>query len=177
VNNIAKNITFLKKKNAVTQFDIGLRVNKSSNTISGWENEISEPGIKELKLLSEFFGISIDDLVNIDLANVNLNNNDEEQGKQENVNLNVNQHVNLNTKKVTKKDKHNQPISTSNEDICTCKSSKKIEEAQQKTIETLEALNSMLQKHTATLEEEIKRLKREIPIIGNSMDDKQTKSA
>lgn len=99
MNNFATNLTFLKKHQGVTQADIGFCVDKSNNTISGWENNISEPGIKELQILSEYFGVSIDDLVNTDLPNAQLNKTNGVSKKRQNAQLNAQANAQLNPKK------------------------------------------------------------------------------
>ncbi len=68
MNFLAGNIRLLRKKIAETQTGIGLLVNKGQTTIGNWENGKSEPNIGELLILSNFFGISIDLLIKVDLS-------------------------------------------------------------------------------------------------------------
>lgn len=72
MNYFKENIKFLRKQKSITQGSIALQVDKGQTTIGNWENGISEPNINELILLSNFFGISLTDLVCTDLGNGNL---------------------------------------------------------------------------------------------------------
>jgi len=90
------NLLALRKKRAVTQTDIGLQVNKGHTTIGNWEKGTTEPSLSELSILSQYFGISIDSLVNRDLSNVHLN---EIAELERNVHPNVHGNVHLKGKK------------------------------------------------------------------------------
>lgn len=52
---------------SISQEQLALQVEKRQTTIGNWENKISEPSINEVVTLSNFFGISLDDLVLKDL--------------------------------------------------------------------------------------------------------------
>lgn len=99
---LATNLKYLRKSNSVTQSDIALHLNKGQSTIGNWENELSEPNITELKFLAHFFGITISDLLEVDLSNVHLNQKEDISVNKENVHLNVRPNVHLNTKKAPK---------------------------------------------------------------------------
>jgi transcriptional regulator with XRE-family HTH domain len=99
VDFLAKNITYLRKQTNKNQSDIGFAVNKGVSAVSAWEKKISTPGVKELQVLSNYFGISIDDLINTDLSNVHLNKTTVVSKKGANVHLNVHGNVHLNAKK------------------------------------------------------------------------------
>jgi transcriptional regulator with XRE-family HTH domain len=71
MNYLAKNIKLLRKHASKNQGDIGLLVDKGQTTIGNWENEKSEPNIEELLIISNFFDISIDLLLKVDLARTN----------------------------------------------------------------------------------------------------------
>jgi transcriptional regulator with XRE-family HTH domain len=71
MNYLAKNIKLLRKHASRNQEDIGLLVNKGQTTIGNWENEKSEPSIEELLIISNFFDISVDLLLKVDLARTN----------------------------------------------------------------------------------------------------------
>jgi DNA-binding XRE family transcriptional regulator len=92
--NLSNNIKRLRKNRRLTQAQLALELKKGQTTIGNWETGFSEPGVEELQLLSNFFGVSVDILINQDLAHVNLS---DLATSVENVNLNVNPHVNLKT--------------------------------------------------------------------------------
>lgn len=96
---LASNITFLKKKKGITQTDISLQVNKGVSAISAWEKKISEPGILELQILSNYFVVSIDDLINTDLSNAQLNQTNDTSKKRANAQLNAQGNAQLKPKK------------------------------------------------------------------------------
>ena len=64
----AKNIRYLRRKSGHNQAELAKLVGKKQNTIANWENGISEPGIKELVILSKFFETSMDGLILLDLS-------------------------------------------------------------------------------------------------------------
>ena len=58
--NIAKNITVLRKKNKWTQQDLASKLNYSDKSISKWERGDSIPDIEMLYKVAAVFGVSID---------------------------------------------------------------------------------------------------------------------
>ncbi len=60
---INDNITNLLKCNNITEEELANELSISEEDIINWKNNKSEPSIKELKLLSKRFSISIDELV------------------------------------------------------------------------------------------------------------------
>ena len=62
------NIRFLRKRKKRTQDEVATYLGMKRSTYSGYENGIAEPGIKELKSFSAYFGISMDTMVNVNLA-------------------------------------------------------------------------------------------------------------
>ena len=58
--NIAKNITLLRKQNKWTQQDLASKLNYSDKTISKWERGESTPDIEMLCKVAEVFNISIE---------------------------------------------------------------------------------------------------------------------
>ena len=68
---LGKNIRYLRKQYPVTQSQLAALIGKGQTTIGNWENGISEPNIEELLILSNYFDISLDVLVKIDLAKTN----------------------------------------------------------------------------------------------------------
>jgi transcriptional regulator with XRE-family HTH domain len=67
MNFFPKNLRYLRKKKGQNQSELSKLVNKKQNTIGNWENSVSEPGIRELTMLSQYFGVSLEDLVASDL--------------------------------------------------------------------------------------------------------------
>jgi transcriptional regulator with XRE-family HTH domain len=62
------NIKLLRKRRGRTQDDVAFALNMKRSTLSGYENEISEPGIEQLLAFSKYYSISIDTLVKVDLS-------------------------------------------------------------------------------------------------------------
>lgn len=62
------NLKYHRLKKAVNQEYIADLVKKKPNTVSNWENGLSEPSISDLLILSGFFGIDTDDLLKKDLS-------------------------------------------------------------------------------------------------------------
>jgi transcriptional regulator with XRE-family HTH domain len=72
MNHLAKNIRLLRKKSSKRQEDIGFLVHKGQTTIGNWETGKSQPNIEELLVISNFFDISVDILLKVDLAKTNF---------------------------------------------------------------------------------------------------------
>ena len=62
-NNFPDNLKILRKKNKLTQEDLASCLNISPKTISSWEKGRSEPKIDFLIRLSDYFNVSIDELI------------------------------------------------------------------------------------------------------------------
>lgn len=58
--NIAKNISALRKAKGVTQEQLAQAINVSSQAVSKWETEASQPDVQTLPLIAEYFNVSID---------------------------------------------------------------------------------------------------------------------
>ena len=68
MNNIlGENIARLRKEKGMTQEDLARELNISYQAVSKWENGISSPDISNIKLLAQFFGVSIDMLFGLEL--------------------------------------------------------------------------------------------------------------
>lgn len=65
----SSNIKFLRKHRGRTQDDVAFALHMKRSTLSGYENEVSEPNIEALIAFSKYFNIAIDTLVKIDLSN------------------------------------------------------------------------------------------------------------
>ncbi len=62
------NIKVLRKRRKRTQDEIATTLGMKRSTLSGYENGIAEPGIESLILLSDYFKISIDTFLKVDLT-------------------------------------------------------------------------------------------------------------
>ena len=71
---LGQNILELRKKNGLSQEQLGEKVNVTRQTISNWELEETTPNPEQLKLLSKVLNVSIDDLLDNDIQNVVLSN-------------------------------------------------------------------------------------------------------
>ena len=69
---LGQNILNLRKKNGLSQEQLGEKVNVTRQTISNWELEETAPNPEQLKLLSKALNVSVDDLIDNDLQNVDL---------------------------------------------------------------------------------------------------------
>lgn len=66
-----KNLRFLRKKHNLTLQDIAnicMKNKKSRSLVSNWESGIAMPNTEKMLLISNFFSISINDLVVTDLS-------------------------------------------------------------------------------------------------------------
>ncbi len=63
----SSNIKFLRKRRKKTQDDLAFALQMKRSTLSGYENNIAEPGITSLLRFSKYFGIAVDTLIGIDL--------------------------------------------------------------------------------------------------------------
>lgn len=64
----AGNIKFLRKRKKRTQNEIAFALDIKRSTLSGYENNIASPNIDMLISFSDFFNISIDTLLKVDLS-------------------------------------------------------------------------------------------------------------
>ena len=64
------NIRFLRKRHSKTQDDVAAALNMKRSTLSGYENEVSEPNIEALIALSKYFNVAIDTLIKVDLTKI-----------------------------------------------------------------------------------------------------------
>ena len=71
MNFLGKNIRLLRKQTSKTQSELASLIGKGQTTIGNWENGISEPSLDELLLLSNYFDISLDILIKVDLSQTN----------------------------------------------------------------------------------------------------------
>jgi len=66
--NFAKNIKFLRKRRGRTQDDVASALGLKRSTLSGYENNVAEPGIEVLIAFSKYFEIAVDTLLKMDLS-------------------------------------------------------------------------------------------------------------
>ena len=58
----------MRKRRGRTQDEVAFSLNMKRPTLSGYENGVAQPGVQQLIAYSEYFGISIDTLVKVDLS-------------------------------------------------------------------------------------------------------------
>ena len=61
------NIKFLRKRKKRTQDDVAQILNMKRSTLSGYENKVAKPNIESLIAFSDYFNISIDTLIRVNL--------------------------------------------------------------------------------------------------------------
>ncbi|MCX6334249.1 MAG: LexA family transcriptional regulator [Bacteroidia bacterium] len=64
----SSNIKFLRKRRGRTQDDVAVALNLKRSTLSGYENEVAQPGIEVLVSFSRYFNMSIDTMLKIDMS-------------------------------------------------------------------------------------------------------------
>lgn len=67
---IGKKIMELRKKNNLSQEELAEKVGVARQTISKWELGETSPDIKQSKILSKIFNVSLDELVDNDIKNI-----------------------------------------------------------------------------------------------------------
>ncbi|MBQ9937985.1 MAG: helix-turn-helix transcriptional regulator, partial [Oscillospiraceae bacterium] len=60
---VGKFIAQLRKEKGITQEELGRRIGVTNKTVSRWENGNYMPDIEMLQLLSEQFGVTIEELI------------------------------------------------------------------------------------------------------------------
>ena len=68
--NLGKKILDLRKKNGLSQEELGEKLDVTRQTISNWELNITTPNTEQLKGLSKEFNVSIDELLDNDIKDV-----------------------------------------------------------------------------------------------------------
>ncbi len=66
----SSNIKLLRKRRRFTQEDIAQSLNMKRSTLSGYENEVAQPNMSALVSFSEYYNVSVDTLIKIDLGNL-----------------------------------------------------------------------------------------------------------
>lgn len=67
MSTFSNNIKLLRKRRNHTQEDMANILNMKRSTLSGYENEVAQPGMPALINFSEYFNVSVDTLIKIDL--------------------------------------------------------------------------------------------------------------
>jgi len=67
-NYFASNLKLLRKRRGRTQDDVAFVLNMKRSTLSGYENQVAQPGIDALLTFSEYFNVSVDTLIRENLA-------------------------------------------------------------------------------------------------------------
>jgi len=69
----SSNIKFLRKRRGRTQDDVATALGMKRSTLSGYENNIAEPGFETLVAFSNYYHVAIDTLIRADLAAISEN--------------------------------------------------------------------------------------------------------
>ena len=64
----SSNIKFLRKRKGRTQDEVAYALEMKRSTLSGYENEVSQPNIEALLAFSKYYSIAIDTLLKIDIT-------------------------------------------------------------------------------------------------------------
>ncbi|MCF8378330.1 MAG: LexA family transcriptional regulator [Bacteroidales bacterium] len=64
------NIKFLRKRKGRTQDDVAFSLDMKRSTLSGYENEVAKPSVEVLLAFSDYFKLSVDTLIKIDLTSL-----------------------------------------------------------------------------------------------------------
>lgn len=67
---LGENILNLRKKNGLSQEQLGEKANVTRQTISNWELNETTPNPEQLKLLSKALKVSIDELLDNDISGI-----------------------------------------------------------------------------------------------------------
>ena len=60
---LSEKLTQLRRQSGMTQDELAAKLFVTRTAVSKWENDKGYPGIDSLKLLSQVYGVSIDDLI------------------------------------------------------------------------------------------------------------------
>lgn len=68
MNIFSLNIKLLRKRRGRTQDDMATTLEMKRSTLSGYENEVAQPGIEALLAIAAYFNVAVDTLLKIDLS-------------------------------------------------------------------------------------------------------------
>lgn len=78
--NFNEKLISLRKSMGLSQEELGAEIKVSRQTISKWESGQSYPDFQRLVLLSDYFGLTLDELIrNVDVADVRAKNQSNEK--------------------------------------------------------------------------------------------------
>lgn len=78
--NFNEKLISLRKSMGLSQEELGAEIKVSRQTISKWESGQSYPDFQRLVLLSDYFGLTLDELIrNVDVADVRAKNRSNEK--------------------------------------------------------------------------------------------------
>ena len=80
--NIGEQINNLRKQHGLSQDDLQILFNVSRQTISNWENGKSYPDLEMIIKVSDYFKISIDELLKNDVQTVKKIDNEKKRQKR-----------------------------------------------------------------------------------------------
>lgn len=63
-----KNIKFLRKRRSRTQDEVAFALEMKRSTLSGYENEVAKPSVEVLLAFSDYYKVSVDTLIKVDLT-------------------------------------------------------------------------------------------------------------
>ena len=66
----SNNIKFLRKRRERTQDDVAVALEMKRSTLSGYENNVAQPGFETLIAFSKYYNVAIDTLIRADLASI-----------------------------------------------------------------------------------------------------------
>ena len=67
----SSNLRYLRKERGMSQEDLANKLGyKSFTTIQKWESGVSEPSVSTVKIISDIFGVTMDQIINKDLSPV-----------------------------------------------------------------------------------------------------------
>ncbi|MDA3906401.1 MAG: helix-turn-helix transcriptional regulator, partial [Bacteroidales bacterium] len=64
----SQNIKLLRKRKRFTQDEVAQSLSMKRSTLSGYENEVAHPNMQVLITFSDYFNVSIDTLIKVDLT-------------------------------------------------------------------------------------------------------------
>ena len=64
----SQNVKLLRRRRNRTQDELAHILGMKRSTLSGYENEVAEPGIQALMAFSKYFGVAVDTLIRVDLS-------------------------------------------------------------------------------------------------------------
>jgi len=67
-NHFSSNIKLLRKRRGRTQDDVAFALGMKRSTLSGYENNVAQPGLEALLSFSKYYKVSVDTLIKIDLS-------------------------------------------------------------------------------------------------------------